>query len=158
MKRPTGHLETLLAHAVQTAIRRVETGGLPFAGRIVMGDGYSTEPEVNRVRETGDPSAHAEIVAMRQAMRDLRTADLAGATLLATGEPCGLCYRFAADHGVEAVDFAVDRHTAAQYGFDYRASYAALRTGQSPVTQTARHLPVEHGEAPFTRYADLHRP
>ena len=104
-----------------------------------------------------DPTAHAEIVALRKAVRARGRAALQGATLLATGEPCALCYRVAAAHGIAAVRFAVDRDTAAAWGFDYRAGYAVDATDRLPLAATARPLPVERGLAPFVRYLDLHR-
>lgn len=157
MRTDTSRLETWMAQAVEVGERHVETGGLPFVGALVAGDGWSSEHGVNLVRETGDPSAHAEIVAMRQALRDRGRTGLAGTTLLATGEPCALCYRFAAANRVDAVHFAVDRDTAAAWGFDYRAGYTALGTDRLPIARAARHLPVARGLEPFIRYRELHR-
>ncbi|MFD0415918.1 nucleoside deaminase [Streptomyces sp. NPDC127108] len=158
MTADTARLTALMADAVETCVRRVESGGVPFVGLLVAADGWISDPGVNLVHETGDPTAHAEIVALRQAVRDRGRPPLRGATLLATGEPCALCYRFAAAHGIAAVRFAVDRHTAAAWGFDYRAGYEAAPTARPPLEAAARHLPVDRGLAPFIRYRDLHRP
>ncbi|MBQ0868809.1 nucleoside deaminase [Streptomyces sp. RK75] len=146
-----------MAHAVETSVRQVESGGLPFVGLLVTDDGWVSDPGVNLVHETGDPTAHAEIVALRKAVRARGRAALQQATLLATGEPCALCYRAAAAHGIAAVRFAVDRDTAAAWGFDYRAGYDADATDRLPLAVAARHLAVERGLDPFIRYLDLHR-
>ncbi|MFE0801231.1 nucleoside deaminase [Streptomyces sp. NPDC058812] len=156
MTADTTRLTALMADAVETCVRRVESGGVPFAGLLVADDGWVSDPGVNLVDETGDPTAHAEIVALRQAVRTRGRSALEGATLLATGEPCALCYRVAAAHGIAAVRFAVDRDTAAAWGFDYRAGYDADATDRLPLAAAARHLPVERGLAPFVRYLELH--
>lgn len=154
MTTDTPRLEALMADAVEVSIRHVESGGIPFVGLLVAGDGWVSDPGVNLVRETGDPTAHAEIVAIRKAVKDRGRSGLEGVTLLATGEPCALCYRVAVSHGIATVCFAVGRDTAAEWGFDYRAGYDADRLS---LAVTAQHLPVERGLAPFTRYRDLHR-
>lgn len=151
-------LETLMRQAVEAGVRHVDAGGLPFVAVLAGHDGSVSGPGVNLVRETGDASAHAEIVVMRQALHDGGRTSLHGMTLLATGEPCALCYRFAAGSGVDAVFYAVDRDTAAEWGFDYRTSYDVWRTDQVRLAQTAQHLPVDRGLEPFTRYTRLHSP
>ncbi|MBR7503189.1 hypothetical protein KCW65_24235, partial [Mycobacterium tuberculosis] len=72
--------------------------------------------------------------------------------LLATGEPCGLCYRFAIDHGMETIYVAVDRDAAARWGFDYRSSYSALGITDDIRSSLLHHLPTEHGNEPFSLY------
>ncbi|MFC0626555.1 deaminase [Kribbella deserti] len=152
MTAATDGLRALMADAVEFSVRHVESGGIPFVGLVVAGDGWVPGPGVNLVRETGDPTAHAEIVAIREAVETRGADGLEGSMLLATGEPCALCYRVAAGHGIAAVHFAVDRNTAAEFGFDYRASYLADGTDRLPLAATARHLPVDRGLEPFTRY------
>jgi tRNA(Arg) A34 adenosine deaminase TadA len=142
----------LMEDAVEFGIRHVESGGLPFVGVLIGNDGYVSKPGVNLVHETGDPSAHAEIVAMRAALRDRGLSDLQGTWLLATGEPCGLCYRFAIDHQVETIFVAVDRDAVADWGFDYRTSYQALGISDDQRAGLIHHLPVERGVEPFARY------
>lgn len=147
----TPDLGELMAGAVELCVRHVQAGGLPFVG-LVVADGWTAGPGVNRVRETGDPSAHAEIVAMRQAIRERGTGALVGTTLLATGEPCSLCYGFAAEHGVAAVSYAVGRDDAAAWGFDYRDPRGAA---PSPLEAHARHLKVPDALRPFTTHRRL---
>lgn len=145
-------LAGLMREAVQAAVCEVEAGGLPFVGLVVDPGGYRSGFGVNEVARTGDPMAHAEIVAMRQALTDRGAPDLAGTHLLATGEPCGLCYRFAARQRISSIWVAVDSATVAGYGFDYRSGYAAFGTAPIPDADAARLLPVDGGTAPFTRY------
>lgn len=143
-------LAALMAEAVEFAVRHVAGGGLPFVGVLADDRGRVGGFGVNEVMETGDPRAHAEIVAMRAAQRD--GVDLRGLQLLATGEPCGLCYRFAFEAGIGAVHVAVDADTVAAHGFDYRDSYPAFGIDRDALTHLIHPLPVERGLEPFTRY------
>ncbi|MDA3646673.1 deaminase [Saccharopolyspora indica] len=155
MNAGTTRLAALMAEAVEISISHVDSGGIPFVG-LLVDDGWASEPGVNLVRETGDRTAHAEIVAMREAAQARGSAGLEGLTLLATGEPCGLCYRVAAAHGIAAVHFAVGRDDAAEWGFDYRVGYR--EADRLPLAMTAHHLAVDRGLVPFERYRALHHP
>lgn len=138
--------------AVERCIEHVEDGGLPFVGVLVDDSGMISDFGVNKVLETHDPTAHAEIVAMREVLEQHDREDLSGTALLATGEPCGLCYRFALDNGVKAIFVAVDRNAVAKWGFDYRASYPALGITETLRASVFNHLPAENGTEPFSRY------
>lgn len=150
-------LRSVMDQAVKSCIQHVDTGGLPFVGVVVnqagqVLSGFGT----NQVAETGDPMAHAEVVAMREAMTGHGIEDLTGTVLLATGEPCGLCYRYATDHGIEAIYVAADRDEVAAYGLDYRTSYPAFGITDNQRNALFRSLPVAHAIEPFTRYLKLH--
>lgn len=149
-------LVSTMERAVETCVRHVEAGGLPFVGVLVDGAEIVSEFGVNRVMETRDPTAHAEIVAMRDYLRKTGKTDLAGTTLLATGEPCGLCYRFALDHAVDAIFIAMDRDAVATWGFDYRASYVQLGIDEGLRESVLNYLAVENSDKPFIRYRDIH--
>jgi len=149
-------LQAVMEEAVEECITHVDGGGLPFVGVVVGASGVISKYGVNRVQETSDPCAHAEIVAMRDALASQGRDSLAGTTLVATGEPCGLCYRFAIDHQVTAIYVAVDRDAVAEWGFDYRASYSALGISDDQRSGLLHHLPVERGAEPFARYLRIH--
>lgn len=152
MSHAMPELQAVMEDAVDECITHVDRGGLPFVGVVLNNTGVISGFGVNRVRETGDPTAHAEIVAMRDAMASQGLENLAGTSLVATGEPCGLCYRFAIDHQVEAIFVAVDRDAVADWGFDYRTSYRALGISDDQRAGLIHHLPVERGLKPFARY------
>ncbi|MDT0120967.1 MULTISPECIES: nucleoside deaminase [Kocuria] len=145
-------LVEVMDQAVERCVEHVEAGGLPFVGVVVDDSGIISDFGVNRVRETRDPCAHAEIVAMREVLEEDDREDLSGTTLLATGEPCGLCYRFALDHGIDAIYVAVDRDVVADWGFDYRTSYPSLGITDGLRSAVFNHLPTERGNEPFSRY------
>lgn len=149
------NLLALMEEAVEFSLRHVDAGGLPFVGVLLGREGYVSAPGVNRAHESGDPSAHAEIVAMRTALTDTGHSALTGTWLLATGEPCGLCYRFALEHGVSRIFVAVDRDEVAKHGFDYRASYQAYGISHSLLAEKVRQFPVEQGLEPFQQFTRL---
>lgn len=145
----------LMGQAVDYCLNHVRAGGLPFVGVIFNDKGVLSEFGVNQVRETGDSSAHAEIVAMRDAMRTHNLCDLSATTLIATGEPCGLCYRFAFEHFVEKVYVAVDRDEVAQWGFDYLGSYTEMGITDDQRNKIMRPLLVPDRLSPFEQYCRM---
>lgn len=142
-----------MKEAVVWSTEHVHGGGIPFTAFVV--DAHSTVlgRGVNRVREHHDPTAHAEVEAIRDACRTAGTPYLRGLTLLASGEPCAMCYLSALYAGIEQVYFAVDRNEAAAHGFDYRGTYALFSRDplawQSPAV---RKLPVPGGMQPFLAF------
>src|SRR5699024_12544236 len=77
-------------HAGDLAAANVATGGGPFGAVIVLPDGRTVEG-VNRVTAMHDPTAHAEVMAIREACRLLGDHELRGAVLHASCEPCPMC-------------------------------------------------------------------
>lgn len=121
---PLGGLTQLMTEAVAFSSQHVQGGGIPFTAFVVDASGTVVGRGVNRVRELHDPLAHAEVEAVRDACRTLGRASLHGMTLLASGEPCAMCYLSLLYAGISQVLFAVDRDQAAAHGFDYRGTYA----------------------------------
>ena len=152
----TDFLEDVLTQAVAAALAHVERGGIPFVGVVVDGDRVISEFGVNRVHETGDPTAHAEIVAIRDALTASGRSHLRGATLLATGEPCGMCYRYALDAGITDIRVAVTRDEVAALGFDYRNSYPAFSITDTIRDTHMRPLRAPGDTEPFSRFLTLH--
>ena len=139
-----------MQEAVSYATVHVHGGGIPFTAFVVDTNGAILGRGVNRVREHHDPTAHAEVEAIRDACRASGKPHLHGMALLASGEPCAMCYLSAIYAGISHVLFAVDRDEAAAHGFDYRSTYALLFSDplhwQSPAVSK---LPVLQGDQPF---------
>ncbi|MER6020858.1 MULTISPECIES: nucleoside deaminase [Streptomyces] len=153
------HESELLGYAheaVRISREHVAQGGIPFSG-VVVGSGRILGTGVNRVREDNDPTAHAEVVALREATTKYGIHAVAGATLIASGEPCALCYLAARYAGVGHIVHAADRGTAARYGFDYTSSYAVFAEDPErwPIKVTALHLP--EAEQPFQDFLAMSR-
>ena len=112
----------LLETVVHRATRNVTDGGGPFAAAVVRG-GRVVAEGVNRVTRDLDPTAHAEVVAIRAACQALGDYVLTGCVLVSSCEPCPLCLSAALWARVDRVVYAADRHDAARAGFDDRAFY-----------------------------------
>ncbi len=91
--------------------------GGPF-GAVVVKDGIIVGEGSNCVTSKNDPTAHAEIQAIRYACEKLGTFSLDGATLYTTCEPCPMCYAAIFWARVDKVIYASDRTGAARAGFD----------------------------------------
>ncbi len=138
---------------VHFSIKHVDSGGIPFTAFIVGANGVILGCGVNRVQACHDPTAHAEIDAIRDACRRNNMTSLHGMTLLASGEPCAMCYLSAYYSGISTICFAVDRDEAANHGFDYREGYKMFavdpQNWQYPVV---KKLSVSEGLLPFLAY------
>src|SRR5206468_10870855 len=82
--------ERLLRRAIDAAEKSVAEAGGPFAA-VVAKDGRVLALGTNRVTATNDPTAHAEVVAIREACRMLGSFQLAGCDLYVNAEPCPMC-------------------------------------------------------------------
>lgn len=142
-----------MKEAVAFSVEHVHSGGIPFTALVVDASGAVLGRGVNRVREHHDPTAHAEVEAIRDACRNVGMPHLHGMTLLTSGEPCAQCYLSALYAGISQVLFAVDRNEAATHGFDYRGGYALFASDslewRSPA---ASKLPVAEGMQPFLAF------
>ncbi|MBQ1090512.1 nucleoside deaminase [Streptomyces sp. B93] len=148
-------LADYVREAVRVSHQHVTNGGIPFSGVVVNG-GQVLATGFNRVREDNDPTAHAEVVALRAATAAHGLDATAGATLIASGEPCALCYMAALYFGVSHVVYAVDRRTAAQYGFDYSGSYSLFARDPATWPLKVTSLQVPGGTKPFEEYLSTH--
>ncbi len=147
---PVAHFTQGMNEAVAYSVEHVHSGGIPFTALVVDSSGAVLGRGVNRVREHDDPTAHAEIEAVRDACRSTGRPHLHGMTLLASAEPCAMCYLGALYAGLSQVLFAVDRDEAAAHGFDYRCSYSLLASNPLEWRSLAvSKLPVSNGVKPF---------
>ena len=103
---------------------RTNTGG-PFAA-VVVKDGVIIASGVNRVTVTLDPTAHAEIVAIREACQKLKSFELIGCDLFTTCEPCPMCMGAIYWAHLDKVYYANTRADAAKIGFDDSLIYEEL--------------------------------
>lgn len=146
-------LEHRMRELVDYSLQHVHGGGIPFAAFVMTPGGQIVGRGVNRVREHADPTAHAEVEAVRDACRNAGTPSLQGLTLLASGEPCAMCYLSALYAGVSEIVFAVDHDEAAAYGFDYRRTYALYQIDPRDwPALTVTRLRVPTGCEPFKAF------
>lgn len=153
----TAQLNDYMRQAVALSLAEVERGGVPFSALVIHPQEGVLGFGVNRVLADGDSTAHAEIVALRAAAHRRGTDGLAGCALLASGEPCGMCYRGAFDAQISTILYAVGSDEAARYGFDYRASYRLLdRDRQRNDAVTIQRWPVDGCLIPLTTWTHRH--
>jgi tRNA(Arg) A34 adenosine deaminase TadA len=112
---------------MKKAIKLAETGmnnseGGPF-GCVVVKDGTIIGEGCNRVTSTNDPTAHAEVLAIRRACRHLNSFQLEGCTIYASCEPCPMCLGAIYWARPEKVYYACDRDDAAVIEFDDQFIY-----------------------------------
>jgi len=137
-----------LARAVDLATANVAEGGGPF-GAVVVRDRTAVAEGQNRVTRDLDPTAHAEVMAIRTACAALTTFELTGCTLYASCEPCPLCLSASLWARLDRVVYAADRDDAARGGFDDRAFYELFDRPRSEWTLSITRMPVPGAAAPF---------
>ena len=117
---------SFMEEAIELSRKNVREGnGGPFAA-IIVKDGEVVARGTNLVTSTNDPSAHAEIVAIRDACKRLKTFQLSGCELYATCEPCPMCLGAIYWARLNNVYFAGSREDAARIGFDDMWIYQEL--------------------------------
>ncbi len=114
--------ETWLQQAIDLAVANVAGGGGPF-GAVIVKDGRLIATGQNRVTADLDPSAHAEVQAIRAACAAIGDFTLAGYTLYTSCEPCPMCLATALWARLDRVVYGADRDDAARGGFDDRTFY-----------------------------------
>lgn len=114
--------ERWLTEAVALATANVADGGGPF-GAVVVRDGVVIGTGQNRVTRDNDPTAHAEVQAIRAACRAIGDFSLAGATIYTSCEPCPLCLAACLWSRADRVVYAADRDDATRAGFDDSVFY-----------------------------------
>ncbi|MDJ0688570.1 MAG: nucleoside deaminase [Xenococcaceae cyanobacterium MO_188.B32] len=126
-----------MKEAIVLSQESVRSGkGGPF-GAIIIKEGKIIAQGQNQVTSTNDPTAHAEIVAIREACRMLETFQLPGCELYTSCEPCPMCLGAIYWARLDKVYYANTKVDAAQIGFDDQFIYEEL---QLPLAQ--RHLPM----------------
>jgi tRNA(Arg) A34 adenosine deaminase TadA len=132
-----------LARAAELSRERMEANlGGPF-GAVIVRDGKVLAEGWNEVTSANDPTAHAEVVAIRRACASLGDFSLAGATLYTSCEPCPMCLASAYWARISRIVYANTRHDAAAIGFDDAFIYDEM-----PKAPHERALAMEHVPSP----------
>jgi guanine deaminase len=109
--------DSFIRQVIDSAVENVRRGGGPFAALVVR-DGIVIASGANQVTRSNDPTAHAEIVAIREACRVLGDFQLAGCDLYSSCEPCPMCLGAIYWARPARVYFAATEDDAAVAGFD----------------------------------------
>ncbi len=115
----------LLLRAIEIAGKGVDNGGGPF-GAVISKDGVIISESYNSVVLSNDPTAHAEILAIRKASAALKSHNLEECTLYTSCEPCPMCLGAIYWAGIKKVVYACDRVDAESAGFSDKLIYEEI--------------------------------
>ncbi len=139
-------VERFLHEAVALAFANVERGGRPF-GAVVVKGGEVIARGVNSMQADCDPTAHAELMALRAARKALQSPRLDGCAVYASGQPCPMCMAAMRMAGVTEIAFAYSNEQAEPFGLSTAAIAEEL---SQPLDRQAwasiRHRPREGEE------------
>lgn len=122
--------EELMRKAIELSVRNVEEGGGPF-GAVIARDGEIIATGVNRVTPNHDPTAHAEVSAIRAACAKLGTFDLSGCEIYTSCEPCPMCLGAIYWAHLDKMYYGNDKTDAKNIGFDDSFIYDELELPKS---------------------------
>lgn len=123
--------------AIALSQESVAGGGGPF-GAVVVKDGKVVAAASNSVTIDTDPTAHAEVTAIRMAARNLDTFDLAGCSIYTSCEPCPMCLGAIYWAHIDKIYYANDKEDAREIGFDDSFIYDEIA-----LDKESRRLPSE---------------
>ena len=128
--------EDLMRRAIALAVDNVANGGGPF-GAVIARDGEIIAEGVNRVTANHDPTAHAEVSAIRAACSQLQTFDLTGCEIYTSCEPCPMCLGAIYWAHLDRIYYGANQHDAAAINFDDAFIYRELAV---PVEQREKQM------------------
>jgi guanine deaminase len=143
--------EEFMRRAIALALENIRDGGGPFAALVVKENRVVAEG-ANQVTTTNDPTAHAEIVAIRAACRALGTFQLNGCDLYTTCEPCPMCLGAIYWARPARVFYAGTASDAAAAGFDDAFIYSQFKEAQAARTIPMSELLRVEGDAVFKEW------
>ena len=143
--------EDFMRKAIELSIENVKNGGGPF-GAVIVKDGEIVATGVNRVTANHDPTAHAEVSAIRAACQKLGTFDLSGCEIYTSCEPCPMCLGAIYWAHLDKIYYGNNKTDAARIGFDDSFIYDEPRGpqqghGRTPARRSHRCLPGMGGKS-----------
>ena len=143
-----------LGRAVWLASESVQSGGGPF-GAVIVSEGRMISESGNKVVLLKDPTAHAELLAIREAARILGNHDLSGCTLYSSCEPCPMCLGAIYWSGIERIVYASDRNDAAKAGFSDSDIYREICLDPAERKIIFHRINMEGADEAFERWDKL---
>ena len=142
-----------MQEAIRRAVENVRSGrGGPFAA-IVVKDGHVIAAGTNLVTLTNDPTAHAEVTAIREACSALGTFQLTGCEIYTSCEPCPMCLGAIYWARPDRVYFAATASDAAEAGFDDSFIYNELKRAHGERKIPFEPMMREEGLEPFREWS-----
>jgi len=143
-----------LKQAIELAKKGIKAGGGPF-GAILTKNGKIIAEAYNKVVLTSDPTAHAEVNAIREAASELKTHDLSDCILYSSCEPCPMCLGAIYWAGIKKVVYACDRADAEEAGFSDNLIYEEILLDPENRKLTFLHIKNTGGEEVFRKWDEL---
>lgn len=138
--------------AADLAEKNIDNGGGPF-GAVIVRDGKVISTGVNTVTLTNDPTAHAEVNAIRNACRDLSTFSLSGCTVYSSCEPCPMCLSALYWAGVSRIYYGNTQEDADAIDFSDRFIYRELEKPKIDRAIPIIHLANDYTIRAFEKWA-----
>ena len=146
------HKHDFMRRAIQLSEEMMRAGkGGPF-GAVVVKEGRIVSEGHNRVTSANDPTAHAEVVAIREACAELNTFTLAGCEIYTSCEPCPMCLSAIYWARLDKIYYANTHADAARIGFDDAFIYKEFKMSQAERSLPLEQLLPEEGIAAFEEW------
>ncbi|WP_434639454.1 nucleoside deaminase [Klebsiella sp. I138] len=142
-----------LQHAIALAKTNVENGGRPF-GAVVVHNGDIVARAVNTLHQNGDPTAHAELNAIRDVALRLGSRVLNECIIYASGQPCPMCLSAIYLTGIREVYFANSNRDGEPFRLSTAAIYYQLSQPLETQSLAIHHSPQPEGLALYQLWAD----
>ncbi|HMO13232.1 MAG TPA: nucleoside deaminase [Pirellulaceae bacterium] len=138
-----------MKHAIKLAIEKMSANlGGPFGALVTCGDTIVAEGW-NQVTSSFDPTAHAEVVAIRNACRELGTFDLRGHQIYCSCEPCPMCFSAIFWARIDNIFYAAGSEDAANAGFDDSRIYDEINAPHVDRTIPMQQILRDEALRPF---------
>lgn len=144
--------EDFMRQAIGLAVENVRNGGGPF-GAVIVKNGRVVATGVNRVTPDNDPTAHAEVCAIRAACRKLGTFNLEGCVIYTSCEPCPMCLGAIYWAHLDKIYYGANQHDAAAVNFDDSFIYRELELKPADRKKPVENLLHDEALAPFNAWS-----
>jgi guanine deaminase len=139
----TQYREKFMVEAIKLAEQSIENGGGPF-GAVIVHDDKIVAKASNQVVQKQDPTAHAEVEAIRAACENLKTHKLDQCTIYSSSEPCPMCLGAVYWAHIDQLFYGSSRRAVKQVGFDDQYIYNEFDLANSErKIKTSQHLETE---------------
>jgi len=143
-----------MKEAIKLSVENVEKGGGPF-GAVIVKDGEIVARGANRVTSSNDPTAHAEVTAIREAARVLNTFNLKGCEIYTSCEPCPMCLAAIYWARIDRIYFGNTKTDAKNIGFDDSFIYEEIEKPINKRTIQTTQLLRDEALQAFRKWDEL---
>lgn len=147
-------MDQFMKRALELAAANVKEGGQPY-GAVIVKDGRIVAEGVNTLHRVFDSSGHAELLAVRSLQAQIKSLDLSGYTMYASGEPCLMCQSAMYLAGLHDIYYCQTMEDAIENGFPEEECLSMDKLKQ--LSASMKHIVLEEGlEDPIKQWSALH--